>query len=140
MGPPALTRVLIVDDEPDVAWVISRDLQTAGYEVTTASSFRSGQDALETKRPEVVLLDLRLPDGDGLELLRRIRDSQDSPVVILLTGHATIESAVRAMKLGAFDYLIKPVHLEEVRLVIEKGLEARRLAAEVQTLRAALRE
>jgi DNA-binding NtrC family response regulator len=138
--PAALTRVLIIDDEPELCWVISRDLHAAGYEVTTAASFRTGQEALETKRPEVVLLDLRLPDGDGLELLRRIRESQDSPVVILLTGHATIESAVRAMKLGAFDYLVKPVHLEEVRLVIEKGLEARRLAAEVQTLRAALRE
>src|SRR5581483_3256299 len=81
-----------------------------------------------------------LPDGDGLEVLRRIRESNDAAVVIMLTGHATIESALRAMKLGAFDYLTKPVHLEEVRLVIEKGLEARRLAAEVQTLRAALRE
>jgi DNA-binding NtrC family response regulator len=136
----AQTRVLIIDDEPEICWILSRDLQEAGYDVTTAATARTGLDAFETKRPEVVLVDLRLPDGDGLEVLRRIRESNDAAVVIMLTGHATIESALRAMKLGAFDYLTKPVHLEEVRLVIEKGLEARRLAAEVQTLRAALRE
>jgi DNA-binding NtrC family response regulator len=135
-----LTRVLIVDDEPEICWILSRDLQEAGYEVTTARTAKTGLEAFEAKRPEVVFLDLRLPDGDGLDLLRRIRESQDSAVVIMLTGHATIESAVRAMKLGAVDYLLKPIHLEEVRLVIEKGLEARRLAAEVQTLRAALRD
>jgi DNA-binding NtrC family response regulator len=136
----ALARVLIVDDEPEISWLLARDLQAAGYEVATAGTAHAALDAAETKRPEVVLLDLRLPDGDGLDVLRRIREMHDATVVIMLTGHATIESAVRAMKLGAFDYLIKPMHLEEVRLVIEKGLETRRLVAEVQTLRAALRD
>src|SRR5262249_18320955 len=95
--------------------------------------------SFESQAPEVVLLDLRLPDGDGLEVLRRIRELDEHALVVMLTGHGTIESAVRAMKLGAFDYLIKPVHLEEVRVVTEKGLETRRVVAEVQTLRAAMR-
>jgi DNA-binding NtrC family response regulator len=73
-------------------------------------------------------------------VLRRIRELDEHVPVIMLTGHGTIESAVSAMKLGAFDYLIKPVHLEELRVVMEKALETRRLVAEVQTLRAAMRE
>jgi DNA-binding NtrC family response regulator len=111
-----------------------------GYDVVTAETAQAAVAAFETQPPEVVLLDLRLPDGDGFDVLRRIRELDELVPVVMLTGHGTIESAVRAMKLGAFDYLIKPVHLDEVRVVIEKGLETRRLHAEVQTLRAEMRQ
>ena len=134
------TRVLLVDDEPEICWILSRALGELGYEVVTAESAVTAVAAFEREAPEVVLLDLRLPDGDGLEVLRRIRELDEHAPVVMLTGHGTIESAVRAMKLGAFDYLIKPVHLEEVRVVMDKGLETRRLVAEVQTLRAEMRQ
>jgi len=134
------TRVLLVDDEPEICWILSRALGELGYEVVTAESVVTAVAAFESQAPEVVMLDLRLPDGDGLEVLRRIRELDEHAPVVMLTGHGTIESAVRAMKLGAFDYLIKPVHLEEVRVVIDKGLETRRLVAEVQTLRAEMRQ
>jgi two-component system, NtrC family, response regulator AtoC len=140
MNPPAPVRLLLVDDEPEVCWIVSRVLGEAGYEVTTADTARAGLEAFEAKRPDVVLLDLRLPDGDGLDVMQRIRELDESVVVVMLTGYGTVESAVRAMKLGAFDYLIKPMHLEEVRLIVDKALETRRLVAEVQTLRADLRE
>jgi two-component system, NtrC family, response regulator AtoC len=117
-----------------------RMLSGAGYEVTTAETARAGLDAFEAQRPDIVLLDLRLPDGDGLEVMQRIRALDESVPVVMLTGYGTIESAVSAMKLGAIDYLIKPVHIEEVRVVIDKALETRRLVAEVQTLRADFRE
>jgi DNA-binding NtrC family response regulator len=136
----ARTRLLLVDDEPEIGWILSRALGEAGYEVATAENAQGALVAFDEKAPEVVLLDLRLPDGDGLDVLRRLRELDEHIPVIMLTGHGTIESAVRAMKLGALDYLIKPVHLEEVRVVIEKALEARRLVAEVQTLRAAMRD
>jgi DNA-binding NtrC family response regulator len=129
-----------VDDEPEICWILSRALGELGYEVVTAESVVTAVAAFESQAPEVVMLDLRLPDGDGLEVLRRIRELDEHAPVVMLTGHGTIESAVRAMKLGAFDYLIKPVHLEEVRVVIDKGLETRRLVAEVQTLRAEMRQ
>ena len=136
----AQTRILLVDDEPEICWILSRALGEVGYDVATAETAQAALAAFETHAPEVVLLDLRLPDGDGLDVLRRLRELDEHAPVVMLTGHGTIESAVRAMKLGAFDYLIKPVHLEEVRVVIEKALETRRLVAEVQTLRAAMRE
>jgi len=136
----ARTRLLLVDDEPEIGWILSRALGEAGYEVATAENTQTALVAFDEKAPEIVLLDLRLPDGDGLDVLRRVRELDEHVPVIMLTGHGTIESAVRAMKLGAYDYLIKPVHLDEVRVVIEKALEARRLVAEVQTLRAAMRE
>jgi len=140
MSPAAQARVLLVDDEPEICWILSRVLGEAGYDVTTADTVKGGVDAFETNHPDVVLLDLRLPDGDGFEVLRRIRELDETAAVIMMTGHGTVKSAVRAMKLGASDYLIKPVQLEEVRLVVDKTLEARRLAAEVQILRAAVRE
>ncbi|HEV8311076.1 MAG TPA: sigma-54 dependent transcriptional regulator [Methylomirabilota bacterium] len=136
----AQTRILLVDDEPEICWILSRALGEVGYDVSTAETAQGAVAAFEAQPPEVTLLDLRLPDGDGLEVLRRVRELDEYAPVVMLTGHGTIESAVRAMKLGAFDYLIKPVHLEEVRVVIEKALETRRLQAEVQTLRAAMRE
>jgi len=139
MGKIAQTRILLVDDEPEICWILSRALREIGFDVVTAETAQAAVASFESQAPEVVLLDLRLPDGDGMEVLRRIRELDEHAPVVMLTGHGTIESAVRAMKLGAFDYLIKPVHLEEVRVVIEKGLETRRLVAEVQTLRAAMR-
>jgi two-component system response regulator AtoC len=136
----AQTRILLVDDEPEICWIMSRALGELGFDVVTAESAQAAVSSFESQAPEVVLLDLRLPDGDGLEVLRRIRELDEHVPVVMLTGHGTIESAVRAMKLGAFDYLIKPVHLEEVRVVVDKGLETRRLQAEVQTLRAEMRQ
>ncbi|HEV8676646.1 MAG TPA: sigma-54 dependent transcriptional regulator [Methylomirabilota bacterium] len=136
----AQTRILLVDDEPEICWILSRALGELGYEVASAETAEGAVAAFESQAPEVVLLDLRLPDGDGLEVLRRIRELDEHAPVVMMTGHGTIESAVRAMKNGAFDYLIKPVHLEELRVVVEKALETRRLVAEVQTLRAAMRE
>jgi DNA-binding NtrC family response regulator len=136
----ARSRLLLVDDEPEIGWILSRALREMGFEVATAETAQAALAAFESQAPELVLLDLRLPDGDGLDVLRRMRELDEHVPVIMLTGHGTIESAVRAMKGGAFDYLIKPVHLEEVRVVIEKGLETRRLMAEVHTLRAAMRE
>ena len=125
MSPAAQARVLLVDDEPEICWILSRVLGEAGYDVTTADTVKGGVDAFETHHPDVVLLDLRLPDGDGFEVLRRIRELDETAAVIMMTGHGTVKSAVRAMKLGASDYLIKPVQLEEVRNLRIEDLQLR---------------
>lgn len=108
-------RVLVVDDEADFLETIVKRLRKRGLE---AEGVASGEAALETmkeKRFDVVLLDIKMPGGiDGIETFRELKKLQPLTEVIFLTGHATLESSVEGMKLGAFDYLIKPVKLDEL--------------------------
>ncbi len=108
-------RVLVVDDEADFLETIVKRLQKRGLE---AEGVLSGEAAIETmkeKRFDVVLLDIKMPKGiDGIETFRELKKLQPLTEVIFLTGHATLESSVEGMKLGAFDYLIKPVKLDEL--------------------------
>jgi two-component system response regulator AtoC len=127
--------ILVVDDEPLVRWSLKERLDESGYKVIEAGT---GTEALEAAREgvDLVLLDYRLPDSDGLTLLRQIKDIAPDTLVILLTAYSRVETAVEAMKQGAYHYANKPFDLDELSLLIEKALETTRLRREVRALRA----
>jgi len=110
-------HILIVDDEPVVTDVLGTLLRKEGHEVLSASDAATGRAMLESEGPwDAVLLDVMLPDANGLDVLRWIRDRDPDTAVVMLTAFGTVENAVTAMKLGAFHYLTKPFKNEEVRL------------------------
>lgn len=134
-GPGGGHRVLVVDDERPTRLLMEKELPRAGYVVTTVES---GEEALEKVRAQdfdVILLDLKMPGIGGMEALRRFRDSGTSGEVVILTGHPDVDSAIEAMKLGAYDYLTKPFKLSELEEVLRRAAERRRLERENTALR-----
>ena len=130
----AQATVLIVDDEELVRWSLRERLRKDGYTVLESGTVASAMEKL-TPAVDLVLLDQRLPDGDGLTLLRQIKESSPDTLVILMTAFSTVENAVAAMKHGAYHYLNKPFNLDDVSVVVEKALETSRLRREVRMLR-----
>lgn len=128
-------RVLVVDDEPNMLVLFRRVLGKEGYEVETVSSGKQALERLENEWFDLVISDLRMPGSDGLGLLRGAKALIPSLPFIILTAFGTIESAVTAMKEGAYDYLTKPVNNEELKLVVERALDLHRLTREVERLR-----
>jgi DNA-binding NtrC family response regulator len=132
---PGKPGLLVVDDEPGIVRLIERFAEKLGFEVTTAGTGGEALEKLESHNAAVALVDLRMPDVDGLEVLRRIRAADSNCQVILMTGHATVDTAIEAIKLGAMDYLSKPFNfgrLEELLMAVHDDSERRRafLAAE----------
>jgi DNA-binding NtrC family response regulator len=128
-------RILLVEDEPNMARTVTKNLERAGHVVAHAPSGTSALAQLAEASFDIVLTDLKMPDLDGMGLLRAIHDRELTCAVIVLTGYGTIESAVEAMKLGAADYLIKDARPQEVLLTIERTLRLRSLERENQRLR-----
>ena len=129
-------HILIVDDEPAILDTLSGILQDEGYEVSSA---KDGQEALKLVRteppPDLVLLDIWMPDLDGIETLRRMMEMRPYPMVVMMSGHGSIESAVKAIKLGAYDYIEKPLSLEKVTLLVRHALRERKLEQENRSLK-----
>ncbi|MBI3455236.1 MAG: sigma-54-dependent Fis family transcriptional regulator [Candidatus Rokubacteria bacterium] len=132
-------RVLIVDDEPDVVSNWARVLERDGYLCVTATQGERALGLLEAESPDVVLTDLQMPRVDGMAILTRALELDPDIVVVVITGHGTIQSAVEAMRAGAFDYLLKPLPSNDaLRLVVERGVAKRHLVEENRRLRESL--
>jgi two-component system, NtrC family, nitrogen regulation response regulator NtrX len=123
-------NVLVVDDEVEIRESLRGILEEEGYRVLQAESGEACLELLRKQTCDVVLLDIWLPAMDGLDALERIRQFEDPPEIVMISGHGTIETAVRATKLGAFDFLEKPLSLERTLIVLKNAVEARRLRRE----------
>ena len=131
-------RILVVDDDESLRWVTQAQLQQSGYEATAAASGREALDRMREDPPDLVITDLMMPGMSGLELLKRIRAEYPEVIVIMVTAFGAVDTAVEAMKAGAYDYLTKPVNVDELRLTVDRGLEHLGLREEIRNLRVSL--
>src|SRR5215475_1748547 len=133
-----VARILVVDDEPSIRQSLGGVLEDEGYIVEPAASAEQCLEMLAGTGFELVLLDVWMPGIDGLEALARIQEIPfaERPVVVMISGHGSIESAVKATKLGAFDFLEKPLSLQKVTVVVKNGLAHRSLSLENTRLKA----
>ncbi|MEK7796632.1 MAG: response regulator, partial [Pseudomonadota bacterium] len=127
--------ILVVDDEPDIRRTVAEILEDEHYKVVTADNAAAAREAWKKQRPDLVLLDIWMPDTDGITLLKEwSKDGKlDSPVV-MMSGHGTVETAVEATRLGAYDFIEKPVSMGKLLVTIERALEAGKLKRENREL------
>jgi DNA-binding NtrC family response regulator len=128
-------KVVVIDDEVNICKSCQELLTEEGYEVKTFTQASIALEAFKEEIPDLVLLDLKMPEMDGIEALKRIRSESPNTMVILITGYATIESAVTSMKLGAFDYVTKPFTPDELSMVVQKAFDHLRLVTENRYLK-----
>jgi diguanylate cyclase (GGDEF)-like protein len=126
--------ILVVDDDPNLRKTVADILRIKGYEIVTAESGHAAIAALQIAAPDLALVDLMLPDMNGLKVLERIKAASPLTEVIILTGHASMDTAIEATKKGAFSYLLKPYHIDDLLLTVEHGLDRQRARKEIQIL------
>ena len=127
--------ICIVDDEPAILHSLSSILEDEGYQVIVATNGVEGLKVVRSDSPDLVLLDIWMPEMDGLETLKRLRSQFPGILVVMMSGHGSIETAVKATKLGAYDYLEKPLDLEKVTILVRNALHQRKLEEENLNLR-----
>ncbi|EAT14571.1 sigma-54-dependent Fis family transcriptional regulator [Desulfuromonas acetoxidans] len=128
-------RVLVVDDEHLIRWSLEQSLKKQGYHVQTVGSGEEALDYVRSDSPDLVFLDIQLPGIDGIETLEKIKEIDSDISVIMITALGVLETAVKAMQLGAYDYINKPFNLDELSVVLRKALETQALKKEVEHLR-----
>ncbi|MGZ5495858.1 MAG: sigma-54-dependent transcriptional regulator [Candidatus Aminicenantales bacterium] len=129
-----MRSILIVEDDPLVRKTLASQLAKKGFDVTAAETGEGGVTAFAESSPDLVLLDVRLPDIDGLEVLRRIRERNRRAVILVMTAFDDMKTTVEAIKLGAFEYLVKPLNMTELELAIDKAFQVRALEERVSYL------
>lgn len=129
-------KILIVDDEKMIRWSLGEALRGWGFEPIEAETVSAALAAFEAETPAAVLLDINLPDGSGLDVLRKIRQRQQDAVVIMITANVLVDETIAALRGGAYDFIGKPINLEELQVAIRNGIEAGRLRKEVNLYRA----
>ena len=135
-----MERILVVDDDKDLRFNLSNILKDEGYDVLAVEDGREALKAVQNNSPNLALLDIRLPSMNGMEILEKLKRIDKDLIIIMLTAYAEVKDAVKAMKLGAFDYVTKPFDNEELILIIKNSLQAQYLSREVKELRRKLRE
>jgi DNA-binding NtrC family response regulator len=134
------TKILLIDDEAPSREALTLLLKSADYDVKSAGSGNEAFEQLAEGVFDIIITDLFLPDLDGIDILKQVKSASPAMEVILITGHASAETAVRAMKEGAFDYITKPLNIDELRIILGKAVEKRRLLSENVYLRKQLRD
>src|SRR4029077_14796951 len=128
-------RILVVDDEKMIRWSLGEALRGWGYEPVQAETATASLEAFDADKFAAVLLDINLPDGSGLEVLRQIRQRQPEAIVIMITANVLVDETIAALRGGAYDFIGKPINLEELHVAIRNGIEANRLRKEVNLFR-----
>src|SRR6478672_1613834 len=136
---PGAEKILIVDDERLVRWSLRQKCEEWGYQVVEAPSGEPGLRLAQHESPDLVLLDVRMPDISGIQVLEQVKKLPDAPPVIMITADPQLDDVKTALKLGAYDFIGKPLDFEELRITIQNALEANRLRTEVQSLRGEVR-
>ncbi|AFM40705.1 response regulator with CheY-like receiver, AAA-type ATPase, and DNA-binding domains [Desulfosporosinus acidiphilus SJ4] len=127
-------KILVVDDEERMCWALERALSHEGYQVMTATRGLDGIRLAQTNEPSLVILDLKMPDIDGIEVLKELKALNSKIPVIMITAHGTIDTAIEAMKLGATDYITKPFKLEKIKVQVQQALHLSNLESQVNFL------
>ncbi|OLE50790.1 MAG: hypothetical protein AUG51_26245 [Acidobacteria bacterium 13_1_20CM_3_53_8] len=128
-------KILVVDDEQMIRWTLSESLRGWGYTPVEAETVAAALAAFEADQPAAVLLDINLPDGSGLDVLREIKRRQPDSVVIMITANVLIDDTIAALRGGAYDFIGKPINLDELQVTIRNGIEAQQLRREVNLIR-----
>jgi DNA-binding NtrC family response regulator len=128
-------KALVIDDEKSVLKLLEMGLKTETCEILTAESGQQGLDVFRSKAPDAIVCDLGLPDMDGIEVLKKIRAMNQEIPVIMITAHGSVQTAINAMKLGAYDYVQKPFELEELQMVLERAVREQQLLKDYERLR-----
>ena len=131
-------RVLLAEDEANLSQILTTFLRGRGYEVTPCPNGREALESLRSETFDVALLDIVMPEMDGLEVLRAVRSEPEPPEVIIITGNGTIETAISAMRLGAYDYMSKPYRMAEIDLLVRRAWEKRQLLRQNEVLQSRL--
>jgi len=124
--------IVVIDDDPAMRLSCRKILDKSGYRVETFEDGASGLEGVERLKPDLVIVDLKMPGISGLEVISRVLEADPSAVIVVITGYATIDTAVEAMKAGAYDFLPKPFSPDELRIIVQRGLERRRLMLEAR--------
>ena len=132
-------KILVVDDERLVRWSLRQKCEEWGYQVIEAPAGEPGLRLAQQDSPDLVLLDVRMPDMNGIQVLEQIKKAPDAPPVIMITADPQLDDVKTALKLGAYDFIGKPLDFEELRVTIQNALENNRLRTEVQSLRGEVR-
>lgn len=128
-------NILVIEDEQSMREVLKILLEEEAYEVTTAASGQEGIEQVRSNLYDLVITDIKMPGADGFEVLRQVKGVSPDTVVIMVTAFGTTESAIEAMKIGAYDYIHKPFKIDEIRLIVKKALEKKKLREELSLLR-----
>jgi DNA-binding NtrC family response regulator len=133
-------KILIIDDDPSITRSLELAFVERGFEVITSNDGKKGLEKFEEGGVAIILTDLKMPGMDGIEILRKVKERSPETEVIIITGHADVPSAIQAMKLGAYDYISKPLNLDELEVLVERALERRQLVDENLNLKDQLKE
>jgi len=132
-------KILIIDDDPEIIWILTEALQEEGYQIISGDCGKSGLRIAKTEKPEMVLLDIKMPDMNGLEVLEKIKEQAKNTAVIMLSAHGETKMIVQAMQLGATDFVTKPFDKDELLITINKVLERRELETQFESLKKKLK-